>query len=217
MNNNWWGYYYFTLLDPPDCQYGFLSVERMRSILGTAGIKPVGSRQQITPDMKFTCDGMITTWIVGARLYPTKSLFPEFQIWRNNGSSEYMKISGRVPGLQTIIFPRIIQYSVLPPMPVQSGDILGIFIPNNSRLSLLSETTNSPTNYYLPTENSEESSLEIVDLGGNLGSLMRESYHPLVSVVIGECIWHSCFALDIMRAIHMHNSNLEFKCHYFKY
>ena len=172
----------------------------MRSILGTAGKKLIESRQQITPDMKFTCDGMITAWIIGPRVYPRNSLFPEFQIWRNNGSSKYRKISVRVPEFQTIVSHRVHQYSVLPPMPVQSGDIFGIFAPNNARLRLLSETTNSPTNYYLPTEDLNESSLEIFDLGGNLGSLMSESYHPLISPVIGECLRHSCFALDIIRA-----------------
>ena len=160
----------------------------MRLILGIAGIKPIGSRQQITPDMKFTCDGMITTWIVGAGWNGTNGLFPEFQVWRNIGISEYKKISGSVLELQTSVSPRINAYSALPPMHIQSGDILGIFIPNNSRLRILSETTNTPTNYYLPTEDSEESSLEFVDVGGNLGSLMRESYHPLVSPVFGECL-----------------------------
>ena len=184
--------YYFTLLDPPDCQYGFLSVERMRSILGTAGIKPIGSRQQITPDMKFTCDGMITAWIVGAEWNRINSLFPEFQVWRKIRCRKYKKISGRVPELQTSVSFRINAYSVFPPMPVKSGDILGMFIPKNSRLNLLSEKTNSPTNYYLPTEDSEDSSLEIFDLEENVGSLMRKSYHPLISAVIGKCLGHSC-------------------------
>ena len=164
----------------------------MRSILGTAEIKPIGSRQQITPDTKFTFDGVITSWIIGAQLYPTNSHFPEFQIWRNIGNSKYKKINGSVSEFQTIKSPRVIEYSVLPPMPVESGDILGIFIPNNSRLRLLSETTNSPTNYYLPTDDLNESSLEIFDLEQNVGSLMRESYHPLISAVIGKCLWHSC-------------------------
>ena len=171
----------------------------MRLILGNAGIKSIGSRQQITPDMKFTCDGIITAWIVGANWNRTNSLFPEFQVWRKIRRRKYKKISGRVPELQTSVSPRINAYSVLPPMPVMSGDILGIFIPKNSKLRPLSESTNSkPKNYYLPTEDSEESSLEIFDLEENIGSLMRKSYHPLISAVIGKCLGHSCFALDIM-------------------
>ena len=72
-------------------------------------------------------------------------------------------------------------------MAVLSGDIFGIFIPNNSRLCLLSETANTkPKNYYLPIEDSEESSIEIFDLEGNIGSLMRESYHPLIAI---SCDW----------------------------
>ena len=58
---------YFTT-DPPGCGCGFMSVERMRIL---RGLETVGSttnpaqRRQITPDIKFTCDGMITKWIVG--------------------------------------------------------------------------------------------------------------------------------------------------------
>ena len=53
--------------DPPVCGCGFMSVERMRILLGW---ETVGSatnpdqRQQIIPDIKFTCDGMITKWII---------------------------------------------------------------------------------------------------------------------------------------------------------
>ena len=46
-----------------------MSVERIRSLLGLEGVGIAVTRhrrQQITPDIKFTCDGMITKWIVGA-------------------------------------------------------------------------------------------------------------------------------------------------------
>ena len=84
VNNHFWYVYeslnmplrkstnlHFTCpLDSPGCECGFMSVERMRILL--SGLDSVGyggirdSRQQITPDMKFTCDGMITKWIIGA-------------------------------------------------------------------------------------------------------------------------------------------------------
>ena len=42
-------------------------------------------RQQITPDIRFTCDGMITKWIVGADWREDEDFYPELQIWRNIG------------------------------------------------------------------------------------------------------------------------------------
>ena len=56
------------------------------------GLKTVGSatnraqRQQITPDIKFTCDGMITKWIVGVNWDSSDSFYPELQVWRNIGN-----------------------------------------------------------------------------------------------------------------------------------
>ena len=44
-------------------------------------------RQQITPDMRFTCDGMITKWIIGADWMAgdDDTLYPELEVWRNIG------------------------------------------------------------------------------------------------------------------------------------
>ena len=68
-------------------------------------------------------------------------------------------------------------------VPVMAGDVLGIFTPNNSRLIPLSETTSSPTNYYLPSGDSEDSSVDIINVQSNI---MVEPYRPLVSAFIGE-------------------------------
>ena len=83
--------------DPPGCGCGFMSVARMRILLGldTVGsaINPA-QRQQITPDIKFTCDGMITKWIVGADWVGRDSFYPELQVWRNIGNDVYQKRNG---------------------------------------------------------------------------------------------------------------------------
>ena len=50
-------------------------------------------RQQITPDIRFTCDGMITKWIIGAYM-AGGSFNPELQVWRNIGNDVYQKING---------------------------------------------------------------------------------------------------------------------------
>ena len=58
------------------------------------GLETVGDRgffnscQQITPNLKFTCDGLITKWIIGAGLPNRGNSYPELQVWRNVGSNK---------------------------------------------------------------------------------------------------------------------------------
>ena len=163
-----------------------MSVERMRLLLGidsVAGTEPIEGRQQITPDMRFTCDGVITSWIIGADFNSSNSLFPEFQVWRNVGNNTYQKIHGTVAELPTKTATYVYVFSDFQPLPILAGDVVGIFTPNSSRLIPLSETTSSPTNYYLPSGDSEESSVDIINVQSNI---KVEPYRLLVSAVIGE-------------------------------
>ena len=158
------------------------------------GLETVGSvtnpaqRQQITPDIKFTCDGMITKWIVGADWDNSDSLYPELQVWRNIGNDTYQKRNGTVITIPSVSSNRIYEYDNFSPIPFQAGDILGVFLPRDSdaRLCLRSENTNSPTNYYLATVDSE-SPFDTIDIQSTQ-SLRSEAYHPLVSVEIGKVV-----------------------------
>ena len=145
-------------------------------------------RQQITPDIRFTCDGMITKWIVGADWNSGNNFYPELQIWRNIGSDTYQKINGTFLEFMDSSSNGIYEYDNFSPIPFRAGDILGVFIPRTSlsRLLLLSENTNSPTNYYLTTSGSgSESPHDMIDIQGT-PMVMSGAYHPLVSVEIGE-------------------------------
>ena len=173
-----------------------MSVERIRLLLGvdpTYGIVYRYERQQISPDIKITCNGLITKWIIGAEWTSGVSayLYPELQVWRNVGNDTYRKISGTY-----VFFPftaranKIYEYGRFTPIPVESGDILGIFIPRDSvsRLRLSSENANSknPTQYYHSTDSSATSSpFEELDRQNNDPSLATASYYPLVSLEIG--------------------------------
>ena len=168
-----------------------MSVERMRILrrLETVGsATKTAQRQQITPDIKFTCDGMITKWIVGADWDSRDSFYPELQVWRNIGNDKYQKINGTVITTPTENPNRIYEYDDFSPIPFQAGDILGMFLPRDkdARLRLVSENTNSPTNYYLTTANTDsESPFDSIDIQSTQ-SLMSQAYHPLVSVEIGK-------------------------------
>ena len=166
-----------------------MSMERMRILLRLDNVNQRSfqtKRQQITPDIRFTCDGMITKWIIGA--YMAGSFFnPELQVWRNIRNDIYQKINGTFIDVTTSSRYEysVYEYSNFSPIPFQAGDILGVFIPRfyYSNLVLLSENTTSPTNYYLTTDSTvSESPYDMMDIS----SVMSQSYHPLVSVEIGK-------------------------------
>ena len=146
------------------------------------------SRQQITQDIRFTCDGMITKWIVGADWNSEDNFYPELQVWRSSGNDTYQKINGTFLEFADSSSNHIYEYDNFSPIPFQAGDILGVFIPRTtlSRLRLLSENTDSPTNYYLTTGGSVSvSPHDMIDIQ-NTPMVMSGTYHPLVSVEIGK-------------------------------
>ena len=161
----------------------------MRILLGLDTVNQSNSYpqcQQITPDMRFTCDGWITKWIIGASV-ANGSLYPEIQVWRNT-SNTYQKINGTLIVIPSTNGVQRYEYSDFHPIAIQAGDVLGVFLPpaTSSRLTLLSEDTTSPTNYYLTTDSTDsESPYDMIDLE-NTPSLMSQGYHLLVSVEIGK-------------------------------
>ena len=173
--------------DSPGCVCGFTSVERMRILLGLDTVGRNGSRhqrQQITPDMKFACDGLITKWIVGADWRNDDDLYPELQVWRNIVNNTYHKINSTFLNIETESSNKIYEYEDFSPIPVQAGDTLGVFIPRAglSRLRVLSESDYGPTNYYIRTsENAAESPYDTIDID-NTPSLLSSGYN-----VLGYC------------------------------
>jgi hypothetical protein len=165
-----------------------MSLERMQLLRNQIPINSYrvrGGRQQITPEMKFTCDGMITKWIIGASWWSSDYLYPELQIWRNIGNETYQEINATLIEFETQMFNQIYEYDNFIPIPVQSGDILGMFLPStsDSRLDLYTEYFGSAVNYivYSPT-----SPIEVIDIENNMPSvsLRTDTYHPFVSVEI---------------------------------
>ena len=164
----------------------------MKILLGLESVgNPVitARRQQITPAINFTCDGMITKWIIGANWKGGASLNPEVQVWRNIENDMYHKINGTFIDIGTQISNRIYEYSNFSPIPFLTGDILGVFLPRNmiSRLRITSEANHGPLNYYIPTAKMANMSLhDSIDLQQSDPQLFSSVYHPLVTVEIGE-------------------------------
>ena len=111
---------------PPGCGHGFMSVERMKILLGLDSVGNEDGHQQITPDMKFTCDGIITKWIIGARWSQESNdtSYSELQLWREIGNDTYQKINGTLITIETQSDDGVYEYDNFPPIPFQAGDIL---------------------------------------------------------------------------------------------
>ena len=142
-------------------------------------------RQQITPAINFTCDGLITKWIVGAAWGSNHNSYPELQIWRNMGNDTYHKISGTLMNIANRSQTSIYEYKNSPPIPFLADDIFGIFQPHGSlnRLRVWSEDNRGPTNYYNLADDSATN--KTIDLQ-SMPSLMSLTYHPLVTVEISK-------------------------------
>ena len=179
--------------DPPDCGCGFMSVERMRILLGLDSVGEVvelNRRQQITPDMKFTCDGIITKWIIGGRWDGELAFSPELQLWREIGNDTYQKINGTLITIETERDKGVYEYDNFSPIPFQAGDILGVFVPRKelSKFRLRSEGGHGPTNYFTETSHDVTiSPFDTIYLKQEAPQIQSEVYHPLITVEISEC------------------------------
>ena len=152
-------------------------------------------RQQITPDIRFTCNGLITKWIIGSNvslpIHPVWTEYPELQVWRSTGINTYRKINGTFIEITSLNSNRIYEYDNFSPIPFQAGDILGTFLPTSSlsRLPLSSEfcrNPSCPTNYYREVGIFDsESPYDTIDLA-NAPPVMSQEHYPMVSVEIGE-------------------------------
>ena len=74
---------------------------------------------------------MITKWIVGATWISGRDSYPELQIWRSSGNDMYQKINGTLLAIDIESKDHVYEYDNFAPIPVQAGDILGVFVPQN--------------------------------------------------------------------------------------
>ena len=88
--------------------------------------------------------------------------------------------------LENVEFDSIYEYDEFLPIPFFEGDILGVFIPRQTKLRVRSEDVDSPINYYLEVADSDTTSpFKVID-PENTESLRSKEYHPLVSVEIDQ-------------------------------
>ncbi len=173
-----------------ECVNGLMSAENVRQLGRVTGdLKSDRKEQQrIIPDITFTCSGTVSEWIVAAQWKggPMEVNFPEMQVWREtaNGSGVYTKIHGATMSFSEESTTGIYQYTITP-IDVQSGDVLGMFEPDKSKLELYYTDTYGPVNYYMSTGKDV-----IVPPDGNfdIGGMETQYDLPLLTVTIGKLL-----------------------------
>ena len=169
----------FFKIDEPDCDCGFMSIDRIALLLSVQKVS-IGGRQQITPSMKITCHGMLTKWIIGADWKSSKEKFPQLQIWSETGEKTYKMVNHTQVQTGRQSYANIYEFELSPPITVEPGYVVGILIPpeSDSKLSLKAERSLQPINYYVSTTHTNYSCSNLEK------NILSDAYSPLVTVEI---------------------------------
>ena len=135
--------------------HGFLTVNELREQAQEVNINGVVSRlsqQRLFPDIRFTCRGFITNWIVGVQNITgvVMAKMPELQIWRKVENNRYTKIgSTQLTTTEVALSHNVFEYTVAPPLMFQEGDIFGVYQPReeDSQLAVYYQKNSGTVNY----------------------------------------------------------------------
>ena len=107
--------------------------------------------QHLFPDIKFTCNGFITKWIIGAQIRTTgiTTELPEMQIWRRLGEGIYTKVGSSLLTNGIARNSNVIEYTPVSPVKFQVGEILGVFQPlaDHSNILMYYQHGTGPENH----------------------------------------------------------------------
>ena len=187
--------------DPQECANGFVLQKRTQivqnAVNGGLQMSPSlfrDSIQSVSPHINFTCNGNITKWIMGADFRENnrdRDIYPELQVWRRVNDSipdRYYRVGNTTIAVASVNSDsRVYEYPVDPPLPVEAGDVLGIYQPvgrMKRRLTVYYERDAGPSSFY-QTSNSFISQEDFPEHGVELQS---HSILPLVTVEIGKII-----------------------------
>ena len=130
------------------CDNGFIRLDMLKTLAqkiptGSASTNRLSSESRLIPDWNFTCNGTITSFLVGAdirtvNLAGTRTLYPQVQIWRRTNASspvrEYARVWSEEIRLEAGYFSPngVLEYNLKDPFSFQAGDIFGIYQPIHS-------------------------------------------------------------------------------------
>ena len=160
--------HYFNVFIGSNCNYPPIDSSFNTSSLSVTNIIPVNDTRAF-PDIQFTCNGIITNWIIGITQNQTTSKhYPNIYLKR---SSELIHALTVDASAATSSNGNV--YNFTSDIEVQYGDILVINVTTNSN-PMYYQQYNGPLNYQLDSSN-------------GLIPLEYNDY-PLISVVVGKTI-----------------------------
>ena len=95
-------------------------------------------RQFLFPGLRFRCSGRVTKWIVGASFGGTsRTRNPALGIYRDRPGGGFADRVGATVLVQSnVIRSRVYEFTPDPPLPFQTNDSLGIYLPPDNELRL---------------------------------------------------------------------------------
>ena len=119
-----------------DCTTGFMSLDRMNKVLNNYVVNAPSDSQAIIPEIYFTCNGTIRTWIFGGQWNGQNVALIELQIWRSNENGSYNRVGSTVINLNESNSTGLYWYHLSHNLTFQAGDILGFYQPHSSQSRL---------------------------------------------------------------------------------
>ena len=163
----------------------FLSQQDVESqAMMISQIKKRDSTQRMFPGMYFSCNGLLTKWIIGGEPEKNEQPFPELQLWRTTDATNYFKANfSRISTVPSnILDMNVYEYVLDPPLEVQNGDVFGLYKPkeDDSVLNIFLQEHSGPFAYGEQKDANAALSGIMVDPTMPLG----QNDYPMVSVVI---------------------------------
>ena len=164
--------HYFNVFIGSNCSYPSIDSSFNTNSLSVTNIIPVNDTRAF-PDIQFTCNGIITNWIIGiTHNQDTSKHYPNIYLKR---SSELIHALTVDASAATSSNGNV--YNFTSDIEVQYGDILVINVTTNSN-PMYYQQYNGPLNYQLDSSN-------------GLIPLEYNDY-PLISVVVGKILYIIC-------------------------
>ena len=178
----------FSLLDAANScidDQQFFSEQAVRSqALMINQIKQRDSTQRIFPDIRFSCSGLLTKWIIGGEPHNSNKPLPELQIWRKTDETNYFKTSfsliSTLPNVTSEV--NVYEYIVDPPLEFQEGDVFGLYKPKekDSVLNIFLQENSGPFAYGLQ----EDATEALAKMTADPSMLLDQNDYPMVSAEI---------------------------------
>ena len=108
----------------------------MNKVLNNHMVNAPNSQQAIIPEINFTCNGTIRTWIVGGQWRNNGQNNIELQIWRRNENGLYKEVESSEIHVTEWNETGLYWYHLASPLPFQEGDVLGFYHPSQSQFRL---------------------------------------------------------------------------------